>query len=127
MWDIKPEELKKYTPKQISEDKGLAMKIMLPKETKDLEERCLDYGYYLTKLIDETKRMNVKNYRKMRKHLKQVADDQADLLKKTSERWAATSQHFSDKISKRSQAARDALLKKITNDLSAATAALPKA
>ena len=30
-WEIKLEDIKKYTSKMISEDKGLAMKIMLPK------------------------------------------------------------------------------------------------
>ncbi len=81
LWEIKPEDLKKFTPKQIAENKSLAMRTMLPKETHELEETCLSYGYYLTKLIEETRRMTLKNYRKMRRHLKQTAEDQAGMIR----------------------------------------------
>jgi len=121
-WDLKPEELKKFTPKQVAEDKGLAMRIMLPKETRDLEETCLSYGYYLNKLLEETKRVTLKNYRKMRKHLKQTADEEMNLFKGAAERWAATSGHFMDKISKKPQATREAITKKIVSDIAAITA-----
>ncbi len=80
-WDLKAEDLKKFTPKQIAEDKGLAMRSMLPKDTHDLEESCLSYGYYLSKLIEETHRLSLKNYRRMRRHMMQIAEDQADLIK----------------------------------------------
>ena len=30
-WEIRQEDLKKFTPKELAENKGLAMKIMLPK------------------------------------------------------------------------------------------------
>ncbi len=103
------------------------MRTMLPKETRELEETCLSYGYYLNKIIEETRRVTLKNYRKMRKHMKQVADDQIELFKKCAERWIATSQHFNDKISKRPAGYRDALLKKIVADLAASPAAAPGA
>lgn len=35
-WELNTEDLKKYTPKQFAEDKGLAMKMMLPKVKKNL-------------------------------------------------------------------------------------------
>lgn len=66
--------------------------------------------------------MTLKNYRKMRKHMKQVADDEAELLKKAAERWNATSQHFNEKLSKKAAPYREGLLKKIVADISAGPA-----
>ena len=41
----------------------------------------MEFGYNLTKLIEETKRISLKNYRKMRKHVKQFADSQTELIR----------------------------------------------
>ena len=99
------------------EDKGLAMRIMLPKETRDLEESHIEYGYYLNKAIQETNRINLQNYRKMRKHIKKFADDQASLLKNISENWSIISQRLDEKIYKKTQADRNSILAKIHADI----------
>jgi hypothetical protein len=116
-WEIPTEVIKKYTAKQLVGDKSLAMKLILPKDTRELELTCTDYGYYLNMIIEENRRVNLQNYRKMRKHIKQLADDQATFLREMGSQWSSTSQRLSDKLSKKPANYRENLLKKITEDL----------
>ena len=118
-WEIPAEVIKTYTPKQLAGDKPLAMKLILPKDTRELELACADYGYYLNKLIEENKRMNLQNFKKMRKHMKQLADDQATFLREMGSQWSSTSQRLSDKLYKKPASHKEALLKRIKDDLAA--------
>jgi hypothetical protein len=87
-WDVSLDDLKKYNPQQLASNKDLALTIILPKETKELEENYKQYGYYMNKLIEETKRMTVKNYRRMRRHLQAVSHDHSIVLSGVSQNIA---------------------------------------
>lgn len=118
-WEIPAEIIKAHTPKQLASDKALAMKLILPKDTRELELVCADYGYYLNKLIEENRRVHLQDYRKMRKHMKQLADDQATFLREMGSHWSSVSQRLSEKLSKKPSGHKEALLKKIREDLAA--------
>ncbi len=46
-----------------------------------LQEQYVGFAYYTNRLIDCTRRLMAKNYRRMRKHLKFVAEEQAGMVK----------------------------------------------
>ena len=49
--------------------------------TKDVQDALTTYGYYLNKLIEETKRVSTKDYGKLRKVLLTYTDKQIQTLK----------------------------------------------
>lgn len=118
-WGISPEDIKEHTPKQISENKQLAMQLMLPKETLELEASYLEYGYYLNKCIEESRRINGQKYRSIRKVIKKFTNDQANALREMGGQWSFTSQRLSEKVTKKPDSYRQSLLAKIKADIAA--------
>ena len=49
-----------------------------------MEDIYVTCGYYTNKLLEETRRVNCKNYRTMRKHMKEAVDEFTELAKSVS-------------------------------------------
>ena len=80
-WDLDPEVRRNYNLEELLANKTAIMKHMLPKETKESYKNIGTYGYYLNKLIDETCRVNERDYSKLRKILINYANNQSGIVK----------------------------------------------
>ena len=70
---IPTEQIREYGITQILEDKRLAFELMLPKESKELEEKMRACGYYSNRLLTETQRVSLNDSRIMKCHFVEVA------------------------------------------------------
>lgn len=68
-------------PKDIVSHKDTIYNLMLPKETKEVRDMFSTYGYYLNKLLEETERINSRDYSKLRKALLAYTNQQSEISK----------------------------------------------
>jgi len=79
-WQLPIEVYKNCNYKELMENKEGLMRCMLPKETNEVHSYLGKYGYYLNRVIDETQRINLKDYKQLRKLLINYANDQSGIM-----------------------------------------------
>lgn len=79
-WQLPAEVYKHCNYKNLMENKDRLMHCMLPGETKDVYSVLAKYAYYLNRVVDEAARVNMKDYRTLRKTLIRYASDQSGIV-----------------------------------------------
>lgn len=90
-WNLDPEDIKSEYGLKVQSDKEIAMKLILPKvlfpqlmelqDTEKLKEQYIYSGYYTNKLLEGTRHLMLKNYRTMRKHFRETANENTTVMK----------------------------------------------
>lgn len=110
-WGLSQEELKTIIANNYITDKVIATNCMLPKDTKQLENVFLEYGFCLNRVLEEVQRVNANDYREIRKRTKQMFDGYAAAIAELNRELVELSAHFSEDISQKPQAYKLNLIK----------------
>eukprot|EP00826_Nyctotherus_ovalis_P000932 TRINITY_DN10085_c0_g2_i4.p3 TRINITY_DN10085_c0_g2~~TRINITY_DN10085_c0_g2_i4.p3 ORF type:complete len:102 (-),score=13.16 TRINITY_DN10085_c0_g2_i4:138-443(-) len=101
------------------------MNYMLPKETKQLENTFLEYGFCLNRVLEEVQRVNVDDYKEIRKRIKQMLDEYAAAIAELNKELMEYSMHFNEDISQKPQAYKQNLIKQNLSSIAMKTHTLP--
>eukprot|EP01022_Parablepharisma_sp_SALTPOND_P033355 TRINITY_DN88560_c0_g1_i1.p1 TRINITY_DN88560_c0_g1~~TRINITY_DN88560_c0_g1_i1.p1 ORF type:complete len:1431 (-),score=165.41 TRINITY_DN88560_c0_g1_i1:96-4388(-) len=127
-WELNKEDADKYSTEELVKDKEFAFEVMLPAETKELSESFATYGYYLNKLLEETKRVIRRDYSRVRKVLIDYTNNQGGIVKsvtfftnkhiqQSSIKWELTAGHLDQKVSKLTPEEKSELLSNLRIEL----------
>jgi hypothetical protein len=120
-WGLTQEELKNAITNNYITDKVMATSLMLPKETKNLKKVFLDYGFSLNKVLDGIERMNVREYKELREHIKKTFSEYRTILDKEHKDLSDSLVHLDEDISIKPQQYRKGIIKQNLIKLSTKT------
>ncbi len=80
-WELRPEDVKALDLSKVGNNKVVMFPLMLPRETSEVVAALIAHGYYTNKLLTESRRTDLKNYRTLRKHFKTAGEEFATLMK----------------------------------------------
>ena len=73
---------------------------MLPKETHELEEYCLKYGYYLNKMIENIKFVFTNKYKDIELNLLEMSNQEFELSERQTKKWLDIVNYIENNIKK---------------------------
>jgi len=116
-WELTQNQLKKISIDDVVNNKELAMKLILPKETRIVEDAYSHYGYYVNSIIKTFQRFTLDQYKRIRKNTLQATSRNMKMSEDLIENWRLLDSHLKEKISKKTTEEKSALLQKMASEL----------
>jgi len=117
-WGLSSKELDNLISNNLFHDKVIAMRLILPNETRNLEELYLDYGFCLNRVLDEVQRITMGDYKQMKEHMKKVLEEYGKSQARVHEKIVKSLEHLKEDIEGMSREYKKNIIKQILNKYS---------
>lgn len=93
-------DMQEHSVEEMEDKKEFAMLTILPRDTQELKDLYLDYGYHLNSTLSSAQEALLSSYSELRWHAVDMARNQAEIAADLSQRWRSVESRFSEELSK---------------------------